>query len=268
MSRGRIGREEGRRLFGSDPASYDLARPGHAERVYAVLVERCGLTQGSRVLEVGPGTGQATRRLLALGPAPLVALEPDPALAAYLRESLGARVEVRETTLEDAELEYDVYDLGAAASSFHWIDEDVGLARISAALRPGGWYAMWWTLFGEGGKPDAFISATMPLLDELERSPSRGEEGRGPHALDRKARAAALHAAGFDAIEHELVRWQTSWDTNGIRALYGTFSPIARLEEPRRVEILDEIARIAREDFGGRVDRTLVTSLYTARWPG
>jgi SAM-dependent methyltransferase len=264
----RIAREEGRRLFGSDPAAYDAARPGHAERVYEVLVERCGLAPGTRVLEIGPGTGQATRRLLALGAEPLVALEPDPALAAHLRESLGPRVEIRETTLEDAELEPGAYDLGAAASSFHWIDEDVGLSHIAAALRPAGWFAMWWTLFGEHGKPDAFISATTPLLEGLERSPSQGEEGRGPHALDTEARVAALATAGFDAIEHELVRWQTSWDTNGIRALYGTFSPIARLDEPRRKKILNEIAHIAREDFGGRVERTLVTSLYTARWPG
>jgi SAM-dependent methyltransferase len=264
----RIAREEGRRLFGSDPAVYDAARPGHAERVYQVLVERCGLAQGARVLEVGPGTGQATRRLLALGAEPLVALEPDPALAAHLRESLGARVEIRETTLEDAELELGAYDLAAAASSFHWIDEDVGLARIAAALRPGGWLGMWWTLFGDAETPDAFISATSPLLEDLQSSPTAGEPGRPPHARDREARVAALETAGYEAVEHELLRWSASWDTNGIRGLYATFSPIARLEEPRRTEILDEIARIAREDFGGRVERTLLTSLYTARCPG
>jgi SAM-dependent methyltransferase len=263
----RIAREEGRRLFGADPAAYDAARPGHAERVYEVLVERCGLGPGTRVLEIGPGTGQATRRLLDLGANPLVAVEPDAALAAFLRESFGARVDVRETTLEDAELEPGGYDLAAAASSFHWVEEDVGVERIFAALRPGGWLAIWWTMFGEHGKPDAFIEATTPLLEGLERSPTAGREGRGPHALDREARVGALEAAGYEAIEHELVRWETSWDADGIRGLYGTFSPIARLEMPRRTEVLDEIARIARDDFGGRVGRTLLTSLYTARRP-
>ena len=263
----RVPREEGRRLFGSDPAAYDLARPGHAGRVYEALVERCGLVPRTRVLEIGPGTGQATRRLLELGASPLVAVEPDPSLAAYMRASLGAEVDVRETTLEEARLPGAAFDLAAAASSFHWIDEAVGLARIAAALRPGGWLAMWWTLFGEGGAPDAFISATTPLLEDVGSSPSRGAEGGPPHALDLDARSAALESAGFEEIDTEVVRWQVSWDTNGIRALYGTFSPIARLEHARREEILDEIARIARDDFGGRVDRTLVTSLYTARRP-
>jgi hypothetical protein len=66
---------------------------------------------------------------------------------------------------------------------------------------------------------------------------------------------------------HELVRWKAGWDTAGIRALYGTFSPIARLHAVRKAEILDGVARIAEHDFAGCVERTLLTSLYTARRP-
>jgi SAM-dependent methyltransferase len=263
---GRIERSEGRRLFGLDPAAYDSARPGHAARVYEILVERCGLAEGTRVLEVGPGTGQATRRLLELG-ARVLALEPDPALAVYLEDTLAARIEVKVAALEDAELDAAGFDLAVAASSFHWVDEELGLAKLFATLRPGGWIALWWTLFGEEGKPDAFISATTPLLENLQASPTRGREGRPAHALDSDARLGALVEAGFEGAEHELMRWEARWDTNGIRALYGTFSPIARLEEARRTEILDGVARIAEREFGGRVERTLVTSLYTARRP-
>ena len=58
-----------------------------------------------------------------------------------------------------------------------------------------------------------------------------------------------------------------SWDTGGIRALYGSFSPILRLDDDRREALLDEIARVAERDFDGHVERTLTTSLYTARKP-
>ena len=261
----RIGRTEGRRLFGLDPLAYDAARPGHADRVYDLLVERCGLGPGSSVLEVGPGTGQATRRLLDAGAAPLVALEPDGALSAFLRERFGDRIDVRETTLEEALLPPGSFDLAIAASSFHWVEEDVGLERISGALRVDGWLAMWWTLFGDADESDAFISATSPLLEDLDSSPTDGQPGRPQHARDREARLGALETAGFQDIGHELVKWRASWDADGIRTLYGTFSPIARLGDERREELLDEIARIARDDFGGRVERTLVTSVYTAR---
>lgn len=263
----RIERSEGRRLFGSDPAAYDSARPGHAERVYEILVERCGLGPGTTVLEIGPGTGHATRRLLALGANPLVAIEPDRALAAYLEKSLGNRIELLIAPLEDAQLSAETFDLAVAASSFHWVDETLGLARVLAALRPGGWWAMWWTLFGDSDKPDAFITATSPLLQNLHASPTAGDDGRPPYARDSDARLAALEAAGFRDTVHELARWKTSWDTHGIRALYGTFSPIARLDEKLRATILDGIARIAEEEFAGRVERTLLTSIYTARRP-
>lgn len=263
-----IDRREGRRLFGADPIAYESARPGHAERVYELLVERCGLRPGANVLEIGPGTGQATRRLLDLGASPLVVLEPDPALGAFLRRSFGERVEVRNAALEDADLTTDVFDLAVAASSFHWIEETRGLETVVSALRPDGWWAMWWTLFGVPGQPDAFITATSPLLDGLDASPSSGKEGRpGPLALDTEGWFAALARAGLRAAEHEVVTWDTSWDTNGIRTLYSTFSPIARLEAERRDEILDAVAHIAEHEFGGQVDRTLLTSIYAARKP-
>ena len=266
MNGQRIDRREGRRLFGIDPAGYDAARPGHAPQVYEILVERCGLAPGVLVLEVGPGTGQATRCLLDLG-ANVVALEPDPALGSYLADTVGARVDLREAALEDAELESAGFDLAVGASSFHWVDEEVGLAKLHEAVRPGGWLALWWTLFGEGDKPDSFITATSPLLENLTASPTRGNEGRPAYALDREARHGALLEAGFESAEHELMRWKARWDTSGIRALYATFSPIARLDEARKTEILDAVAAIAERDFGGWVERTLVTSLYIARRP-
>jgi SAM-dependent methyltransferase len=259
-----IPREEGRRLFGSDPAGYDRARPGHPPRVYEVLVERCGLVPGTAVLEIGPGTGQATRRLLELGAAPLVAIEPNAQLGAHLLDAFGERVDVRETTIEEASLPAGTFGLAAAASSFHWVDESVGLGRIFDALRPGGWVALWWTLFGDD-EPDAFIDATSPLLQELERSPTQDEKGRPRHARDLEARSGAFAGAGFVDLAHELVAWEASWDTGGIRALYGSFSPILRLDDGRREEILDAIALVAERDFGGHVSRRLTTALYTAR---
>lgn len=266
VSREVIDRREGRRLFGIDPAGYDRARPGHPARVYDVLMERCGLRPRAGVLEIGPGTGQATRQLLDLGADPLVAVEPDPALARYLGESLGDRVDVRVAALEDVELSAATFDLAVAASSFHWVEESEGLSRVFAALRPGGWVALWWTLFGDD-QQDAFMTAIVPLFVGLARSPSSGRQGRPRFALDVEARLAGLSRAGFEQLEHELIRWSAMWDTAGIRALYATFSPISRLAQVRRDEFLDAVAHVAEHEFGGRIERTLRTSLYTARRP-
>lgn len=264
MDREVIGREEGRRLFGEDPDSYDRARPGHAERVYELLVERCGLTSGAAVLEIGAGTGQATRRLLELGAA-VVAVEPDPALARFLRARLPG-LDVRETTLEEADLEPG-FDLACAASSFHWVDEPVGLTTIFALLRPGGWVALWWTVIGEPGRKDAFMEAVDHLFANLARSPSERTGERRAYAFDVEARGESLSRAGFVDFAHETVAWSAAWDTAGVRDLYASFSPIRRLEPAPRELLLDEVAGIAERDFEGRVERTITTSVFVARRP-
>lgn len=268
MSPDMIDREQGRRVFGSDPEAYDRARPGHAERVYEILVERCGLGQGTSVLEVGPGTGQATRRLLELGADPLVAIEPNEDLARYLARSVGDRVEIRVIPLEDAELRQSSFDLAAAASSFHWIDEETGLATLFDALRPGGWIALWWTGFGDPGRRDPFREATSELLADMPKSPVGSHRGGRTPTEEGSARwLSSLEVAAFVDVSHERIPWSKTFDAKGIREIFSTFSPFLVVDEERRTRTLDELERIAREEFGDRVEKPIVTALYTAHKP-
>ena len=115
---------------------------------------------------MGPGTGQVTRRLLELG-AEVVAVEPDARLAEFLRGRVGDRAQLVEETLEEAELEDGAFDLAVAASSFHCVDEAVGLASLRRALRPGGWIAIWWTSFGDETRPDPLRDAVDPLFEDV-----------------------------------------------------------------------------------------------------
>jgi SAM-dependent methyltransferase len=268
-----MGREAGRRLFGADIDAYERGRPGHPPRVYELLVERCGLAPGTRVLEVGPGTGQATRRLLELG-ADVLAVEPDERLAAYLRSAIGT-VAVLNQPLEDAELAPESFDLAVAASSFHWIDEETGLARVAAALRPGGWVALWWSHFGAEEPQSPFQQTLRPVIDELfaargielEESPAVSAGGGPRFGLDVEGRLEALAHAGFEHLEHELIPWSHIWDAARIRALFATFSPIIRLDEETRLAALDIVEQVAERDFVGRVELPVLTALYTARRP-
>jgi SAM-dependent methyltransferase len=264
-----IDRTEGRRAFGADPAGYDLARPGYPPRVYDLLRDCCGLRPGTRTFEIGPGTGQATRHLLRMGAAPLVAIEPDERLAVFLRahpDGFGGAVEVRVTAFEDVELSSGSFDLGVAATSFHWLDGEAAPRKIARALRPGGWWAMWWNVFGDPHRPDEFHEVTQALLAGLGRSPSAGEPRRPPYALDVDARVAELRAAeAFDEFAYETIRWTVTFDAAGIRAIFATFSEVTRLAPDRRERLLDDLAAVAATRFGGRVEKPMVTPVYTCR---
>ena len=77
-----------RRIFDEDADTYERARPGYPDELIGDLVELTGLGPGRSVIEIGPGTGQATRHLLAAG-AEVTAVELGPHLAARLRTRLG-----------------------------------------------------------------------------------------------------------------------------------------------------------------------------------
>jgi SAM-dependent methyltransferase len=55
------------RVFNEVPELYDRTRPAYSDALFAGLTGITGLGQRSRVLEVGCGTGQATRSLALLG---------------------------------------------------------------------------------------------------------------------------------------------------------------------------------------------------------
>ena len=89
MSDAPIDRAIGRQAFGGDPAGYHAARPAYPDWVFDVLREGCGLAPDAATVEIGAGTGKATRRLLELGARPLVAVEPDDCLATFLRATIA-----------------------------------------------------------------------------------------------------------------------------------------------------------------------------------
>jgi SAM-dependent methyltransferase len=258
-----IDREFGREAFGLDPRGYHAARPVYPDWVFDVLCERCGLAPSAVTLEIGAGTGTATRRLLDLGADPLVAVEPNDRLATFLRETIpDEALTIVATTFEEAELREASFDLGLSATAFHWLDEDLALRKLAKLLRPGGWWAMVWNVFGDPHRPDPFHEATKTLLNGP-FSPSSGT-GDMPFALDAEARLAALERThAFDSVEHRTSAWPLILDPEQTVALYATYSNINI--RPDREAVLAELRRLARDEFHGHVTRNMVTSLYVAR---
>jgi SAM-dependent methyltransferase len=244
---------------------YD-ARPPYPDEVFALLAERCGCGPGARVLEIGPATGLATMPLLDLG-AEIVAVEPGLALAARLRDrTAGRSIAVIVSSFETADLPAASFDLVASATAFHWVDPTVGLVKVAQHLRPGGWLALWWNVFGDSSRPDPFEKAVGRVLDE--HAPALRYDAFGgiqPYGVDAPARTAEIDASGrFGPVEHHLIAWEGHHDAVGIRRLFATYSPWLALPEAQRAATLDALERVAREEFDNTVVRPYLTSLFLA----
>jgi len=267
-----VSQAEGWRAFGSDPPAYHQARPGYPKRVFDILRDRCQIGPGSRVFEVGPGTGIASQGLLQLGANPLVLVEPDERLANFLTKTLGGnslKIKLIVTSFEHAELQSEWFDAGTSASAFHWLDEVGSLHKIAHTLRPGGWWTMWWNLLFGAPRHDEFYKATRNLLGGLGSSPSSGTVGRPPFALDTEMRMANLRAVGtFENIDFETITWTMLLDTTRTMRLYRTFSAISRLDAEGQEKLLDDLGEIAEKQFGGKVEICVTTPIYTAKRAG
>ena len=262
-------RQQRRNLFTTAGDRYRHDRPGYPPEVFELLASRCGLGPGVDVLEIGPGGGQATEPLLDAG-ASVVAVELGSELAESLRSRLAHRpLEVTIGAFEEVALPERRFDLAVSATAFHWVPTAAGLARCAEAVRPGGWLALWWNVWGDPDRPDPYHHALQPVLERHAphlTSPNPDGPGAPLYALDVAARTAEIDADGrFGPVEHHRLRWTGRHDGAGLRALFATFSPWLALEPSVREPLLDEMAALVDRQFGGTVERPYLTSIYLSR---
>lgn len=242
------------------------ARPGYPTAVFETLSGRCGLGPGASVLEIGPGTGQATLPMLDRGAA-VTAVEPGASLARRLGEKTAGRtIEIVVSKFEDATLPENCFDLAASATAFHWVDTAVGLQRCSEVLVDGGYLALWWTVWGDPDRPDPFHDVLVPILRRRAPHLVAEEAGMVAYEQDMADRAGEIATVStFEAPTEETFTWEGTHDPASLRAIFATFGAWIALSEPLRTELLDEVENMAQRQFGGSVTRPYKTVLYTAR---
>ena len=263
-----IDRQEGRRLFGLNPQGYEDSRPDYPDWIWERLRDQGALVPGAGTLEIGAGSGRATRRLLAHGADPLTIVEPDDRFGPMLEAATcdhTAQCRVIHQSFEDVELHDAQFDLVAAATSFHWVTPVAGLQKVKRVLKDEGIAALFWNVLQALGVADEFHDATQGLLSSLAGSPS-GAPNTLPYALDRQAREADARASGFERVEYFESIWTLELDTHQVGKLYEGFSSIQRLDEPSRTTLLTELMEIAEKQFNGRVERNVTSCLYVLSW--
>ena len=136
-------RDAFRARFGEDVDAFDATRPVAPGVVFDDLVRLAELRSGSAVLEIGPGTGQATRRLAERG-LHVLALEIDSRLAERATRNLSQFPDlgILTASFEEWDPSGALFDAVFACNSFHWVDPDAAFVKAAAVLRPAGHLAV------------------------------------------------------------------------------------------------------------------------------
>ncbi len=250
-------RHQAAQIFGEDPILYDRFRPGYPRDLMESVIADTG--QGP-VLEVGAGTGKATKALVALGKR-VHALEPDARMAAVLELNCGnAGVSVVRSTLEEAELAPEAFDLVVAAQTWHWVNPMVGYARASEALIPQGRLALIWhhPQPNQGLLGEAMIQLYARLAPDMPRI------WPGTQAIDfdppKEHVGAATRFRHWS--RHEYV-WQRRLDSVGLIGWLCSSSAHRLLPVAQRTELMTAVAALVAQ-LGGEVTVKMRTVAHMA----
>jgi hypothetical protein len=143
----------------------------------------------------------------------VVAVEPDPNMAAHLAAAVSSDVEIIPGTSEHAALPHDRFDLAVTATSFHWVDQGAGIPKLGRVTRPG-WAAVRWTIFDDPSRPDAFRDVLRARTGDADP----GEQRNARFQLHATARCRDLaERAGLTDVSGNLIRWTAELDTAQLR---------------------------------------------------
>lgn len=251
-----------REIFNREEENYDRYRPDYPAELFEAIREYAGLERDSCVVEIGPGTGQATGPMLDMG-CRVTAVELGDRLAAYLRRKYPTgRLRVVQGDFMEWTAE-EPADLVYSATAFHWLPVPESYHRVFDTLRPGGAVAI-------------FRNHPYParMEDESNRVNERVYQKYRPRDIcppefseaDCQSGTEALKAAGFTAVEARLFRRVRRLTTTEYIGLIGTYSDHRALPAALREAFEAEMAREL-DKVGGEIRIYDTIDLYLARRP-
>lgn len=246
---------------------YERVRPTYPPELFDDLARLTGLDGSTaRVVEIGPGTGQATRSLLRRGWS-VVAVERGAQLAAVADRVLAGLgdVQISVGPFEAWQGAAGTFDLVFAATAWHWLDPAVAYPKAAGVLRPGGHLAVVSTehvLPEVGGDPffveveDAYTAAGL----------SDGLGGPSPPEAIAAPEVGAITASGVFAPP-TVCRyvWSRDYTTDEYLALLGTYSGHIAATDHQRQVLFTAIRRLIGQRPGGTVRKHYLNVLHVAR---
>jgi ubiquinone/menaquinone biosynthesis C-methylase UbiE len=272
------------KVFDEIAAEYDRRRPGYPDELVGQACQVAGIGSGDHVLEVGCGSGQLTRGLIARG-LHVTALEPGDSLMALARQNLegAGQVEFVNARFEDALLPREQFQAVFSASAFHWVDPEVSWQKAADVLVPGGTLALvqYFGLEEPRSKRDqdaAFaavrkvapdIAVNWPAYRELDATLAGVEQRRGNVSavwawLGSYDIGRDYAGRLFGDVQVAVMPKLVEHTPDEVNAIVRTMSFYARLSPGQRQAFKRELEAIY-ERLGRPIRASMVAALVTAR---
>lgn len=212
--------------FDHAAAAYERGRPEYPNDALKLIVQTCGLSAQSTVLELAAGTGKFTRQLTQTG-ARIIAVEPVQGMRTALASAVPD-VELYAGAAEAIPLPAGAVDAVMVAQAFHWFEIAKAAAEIHRVLRPQGSLALLWNR----------RDFTQPLHRDIRElvAPYRAAK---PRSFQWRQKLAETQL--FTPLEAYHIPHIQTTDSEGLVDRVLSFSYIARLPDAEKSKLRAQI---------------------------
>lgn len=251
-----------RATFNQNTENYNRFRPHYPAELFIKLIHDCQLSDQSKLLEIGPGTGQATLPLAALG-CDITAVELGADLADKAREVLidFKNVKIITGAFEEVELPANHFDLIYSATAFHWINPEVKFTKTASLLKPGGCLAIIHTEHASDEIGDDFFKASQSVYGRY--FPHKPPDFYPPKISELKP--PEINNSIFELQSFTTFPITISYTAKDYAGLLSTYSPIISLPDDRHQGFLNSIESLIDSLFGGSIDKHFAMTLTIAK---
>jgi SAM-dependent methyltransferase len=246
--------------FGAVAPAYERFRPGYPSSLYDLVMTYAGRPVRT-ALEIGAGTGKATRLFAGRGIA-VTATEPDDSMLAELRRHVPPTVRTRRAAFEDLN-PGEHYGLVYAAAALHWTNPSGRWSRMAALLEPGGVFASFGGPYQltDPALAEAVRAARAPFLSDDDVPSPDGT----PLEHDMQWPGTELQRSGlFTGVRQSVIGRRLTVSAAGYVGHLSTVSAYLELPPVVREQAYARIAAVLPETVGVTADITV----HLARRPG
>lgn len=253
-----------RRSFDEDALNYDRYRPGYPQALFDDVIAYSHIGAGSRLVEIGIGTGQATKPFLELG-CRVTGIELGENLSAFVAEKFRdcGGFNVVNADFMSCPVEENSCDLIYCATAFHWLPKEAAYSKIMRSLKSGGSVALFWNHPFPNRDGDPSNTASKRVYAKFRPS---GKAVREFCEEDCAVRVKELKSFGFENAEYRLYKRVRKLSTDEYIHLLNTYSDHRALE-PSLKEAFESEMRKALDEVGGFINIYDTVDLYLAQKP-